>query len=106
MTTCHEATEAYREKVQTNPRMMQSVVEHQEIPKEEASVVPIGGLRKWHEDYNLTTGHRQKPKGRIQENCESRKRLTIAGMRMTCCAGVAWLMRCVVRKDFTRAKVE
>jgi hypothetical protein len=51
-------------------------------------------------------GRRQKPKGRIQATCESRKTLTVAGRRMTRCAGVAWLRRGVVRKDYIRAKVE
>jgi hypothetical protein len=43
---------------------------------------------------------------RIQASCESRKRLTVASRRMTCCAGVTWLRRGVIRKDFTTAKTE
>jgi hypothetical protein len=103
---CHKETETYTEKIQPNPRMMQSVAEHQEVPKEEATVMLVRGLRKWHGDWNLATGRHQKPKGRIQANCESRKRLTVASRRMTRYAGVAWFKRGVVRKDCTRAKVE
>jgi hypothetical protein len=103
---CHEVMEACTEKIQSDPRMMQSVVEHEEVPKEEAEVMPVGGLRKRSGDRNPATRRRQKPKGRIQAGCESRKRLTVAGRRMTHCAGVAWLRRNVVRKDWTRNQAE
>jgi hypothetical protein len=93
MTACHKAKETDTEKIQPNPRMMQSVAEHQKVPKEEAAVMPVRGLRKRRGDRNLAVGHHQKPKGRIEASCESRKRLTVAGRRMICCAGVAWFRR-------------
>jgi hypothetical protein len=68
--------------------MMQSIGEHQEVPKEEAAVMLVGGLRKWCRDWNLATGRCQKLKGKIQASCELRKRLTIAGRKMTCHARV------------------
>jgi hypothetical protein len=105
-TACHEEMEAYTEKIQPDPRMMQSVAEHQEVPKEEAAVMLVGGLRKRRGDQNLAWRHRQNPKGRIQTSCESRKRLTVASRRMMHCAGVAWVRQGVIRKDCTRAKVE
>jgi hypothetical protein len=77
---------------------MQSVEEHQEIPKEEDAVMPVGGLRKRRRDRNLAAGRLQKPKGRIQASCESRRRLTIAGEKMTRCATVAWRKRNIFRK--------
>jgi hypothetical protein len=46
--------------------MMQSIGEHQEVSKEEAAVMLVGGLRKWHRDRNLAAGCHHKPKGRIQ----------------------------------------
>jgi hypothetical protein len=49
-TACHKETEAYTEKIQPNPRMMQSVADHQGVPKEEAAVILVGGLRKLHGD--------------------------------------------------------
>jgi hypothetical protein len=58
------------------------VEEHQEVPKKEAAVMPVGGLKKRRRDRNLAVVCRQKPKGRIQESCDSR-RLTIAGRKMT-----------------------
>jgi hypothetical protein len=86
--------------------MMQSVGEHHEVPKEEATVMPVGGLRKQHRDWNLATGCHQKPKGRIQASCKSWKRLTVAGRKVSRHARVPWGKRGVVRKDCTRAKVE
>jgi hypothetical protein len=44
--TCHEATEADTEKIEPDPGMMQSIEEHQEIPKAETAVMLVGGLRK------------------------------------------------------------
>jgi hypothetical protein len=89
------------EKIQPDPRMMQSVVEHQEVPKEDATVMPVGGLRKWYRNWNLTAGRHQKPKGRIQASCESRRRLTVAGRKTTRRARVAW-RRKNVRKISTQ----
>jgi hypothetical protein len=83
---------------------MQSTVENHEAPKEEAAVMPVRGLRKWCGDWNLSAGRHQKPKGRIQASCVSRKRLTVAGR--TCCVGVTWLRRGIIRKDCTRPKFE
>jgi hypothetical protein len=86
-TACHEATEAYTEKIQNDPIIMRSVAEYQEVPKEEAAVMPVGGLRKQRRDRNLKVGRRQKLKGRIQASCDFRKRLNVASRRMTRCAG-------------------
>jgi hypothetical protein len=58
-TAYHEATEADTEKTEHNPGIMQSIEDHQEVPKEDTAVMPDGGLRKWHRDWNLATGHRQ-----------------------------------------------
>jgi hypothetical protein len=59
---CQETTEANTEKTEPHPGTMQYMEEHQEIPKEEATVMPVRGLRKRHRDRNLATGRRQKPK--------------------------------------------
>jgi hypothetical protein len=90
-TARHGATEADTEKIEPNPGMMQSVGDHQEVPKGEATMMPVRGLRKWSRDQNLAAGCCQNPKGRIQASCESRKRLTVAGKRMTSCEGGTWL---------------
>jgi hypothetical protein len=64
-TACHEATETDTEKIEPYPGMMQSVGEHQDVPKEEAAVMLVRGLRKWSRDQNLGAEHHKKPKGRI-----------------------------------------
>jgi hypothetical protein len=81
--------------------MMQYMEEHQEISKEEAAVMPVGGLRKQRRDRNLAAGHRQKPKGRIQASCDSRRRLTVACEKMTRRATVALHKGNVFRKILT-----
>jgi hypothetical protein len=72
-----------------NPEKMECESEHQQVTKEDATVMPVGGLRTRGGDRNLAAGRHQKLKGRIQASCESRKRLTGTGRRMTRCAGVA-----------------
>jgi hypothetical protein len=64
--------------------------------------MPVGGLRKQRRDRNLATGRRQKPKGRIQASCESRRRITVAGKKMTRCATVAWHRKNAIRKIGTQ----
>jgi hypothetical protein len=93
----NEATET-----EPDPGKMQSA-EHQEIPKEEAAVMPVRGLTKQQRDRNLAAGRRQKLKGRIQASCESRRRLTVAG-NMTRRATLAWRRKNAVRKIVDRAR--
>jgi hypothetical protein len=38
---CHKAMEIDTEKIYHNPRIMESVEEHQEVPKGEAGVMPV-----------------------------------------------------------------
>jgi hypothetical protein len=75
---------------QIQRRLMQSIGEHQEIPKGEAAVMSVRGLRKWGRVCNLAVERHQKPKERTRAYCGSQKRVTIAD-RMTRHAGVAWL---------------
>jgi hypothetical protein len=105
-TACHRATEADTEKIEPDPGKMRSVGEHQEVSKGEAAVMPVRLLRKRCRDRNLAVEPHQKPKERTQGYCGTRKRVTVAGRRMTRCAGVAWLRRGVIRKDCARAKVD
>jgi hypothetical protein len=48
--TCHKETEAYTEKIQSDPGMMQFTGEHHKVPKEEAVVMLVRRLRKWRRD--------------------------------------------------------
>jgi hypothetical protein len=88
--------------MEPNPGTMQSVEEHQENPKEDAAVMPVGGLRKRRRDPNLAAGHRQKPKGRIRSSCESRRRWSAASRKMTHRVTVAWCKSNVFRKIGTQ----
>jgi hypothetical protein len=105
-TACQEATEANPEKMEPNPEMMQSIGEHQEVPKEEPAVRYSGALKKWHRGWNLAMERRQKLKERTQGNCGSWKKLTVAGRKMTHHTGVAWHKRNVVRTSQTRNQVK
>jgi hypothetical protein len=67
--TCRSETAPSQEATETKPDLgtMQSVEEHQEIPKKEEAVMPVGGLRKRRRDRNLAWGCRQKSNGRIRQ---------------------------------------
>jgi hypothetical protein len=56
-TACNEAT-----KIEPNPGMMQSIEEHQEIPKGEAAVMPLGEPRKRRKVCNLAAERPPKRK--------------------------------------------
>jgi hypothetical protein len=102
--TCRRETTASQDmtKTEPDPGMMQSAEEHQEIPKEDAAVMPVRGLKKQRRDRTLAAGHRQKPKRRIQATCESRRRLIVAGKKITRHATVAWRKRNVFRRIGTQ----
>jgi hypothetical protein len=78
---------------------------YQEVPKEEA-MRSYGALKKWHRAWHLAMGHPQKSKERTCRNCGSWKRLTVAGREMTWHPGVPWRKRNVIRRNWTRDKVE
>jgi hypothetical protein len=73
-----------------DPGMMQSVEEHQEIPTEDAAVMPVRGLKKRSRVQKLAAERRQKPKEGARGYCGSRKRVTIAVKRTPRHATVAW----------------
>jgi hypothetical protein len=102
--TCRSETAASQEdtEMKPDPEKMQSVEEHQKIPKEDTAVMPVGGLRKRRRDRNLAAGHRQKPKRRIRASCKSRRRLTVAGKKVTRRATVAWRKRNIFRRIVTQ----
>jgi hypothetical protein len=99
MKACQEVMEA-------NPEKREPEAEHRKVPKEDAIVKPAEGQRQRYRDRNLATELCHKLKERTWGNCGPQKRLTIAGRRLTHCAGVAWLQRNIVRKDWTRKLVE
>jgi hypothetical protein len=103
-TACNEATETELE-----PGVMQSIEEHQEIPKGEAAVMPVGGPRKWRRVSKLAAERHQKRKERTRGNRGSRRKSAAACRKVSFHAKVAWRIKTsswrsenVVRKDCTR----
>jgi hypothetical protein len=62
-TVCHEATEAYPEKMEVKPEDIESKTVHEEVPKEEVAVKSFGALIKRHRGRHLAARRRGKPKG-------------------------------------------
>jgi hypothetical protein len=54
--------ESNPEKIEPNPEMMPSEVEHREVPMEEAAVKSSGTMKKWHWGWNLAAGRCGEPK--------------------------------------------
>jgi hypothetical protein len=77
MTACQKPTEADMENIEPDPRMVQSALEHQEIPTEDVAVMPVKGLRKRRRVWKLAVERRQKPKERNRGFCGSWKRVTV-----------------------------
>jgi hypothetical protein len=100
----HERTLGHREATETepDPEMMQSAEEHQEIPNEDASVMPVGEPRKWLRVQNLAAERRLKRKKRTRGNRGSRRKSAFARRKVIRHAGVAWRKRVVVRKYWTQ----
>jgi hypothetical protein len=71
------------------PEETESETEHKKVPKEHATVKPVGGLRKRHGGWNLAAKGHDQPEKRTQGNCGSRKQLTAAGRKVTRHAGMA-----------------
>jgi hypothetical protein len=96
MKTSQESTDADIEKTEPDSGMMQSVVEHQEVPREDATVMPVGEPRKRRRDRNLDARRRRKQQERAQIKDGCRKNLFAARR-----AAVAWRKTNVFRKILT-----
>jgi hypothetical protein len=84
-TTSNEATET-----EHDPGMMQSIEEHQENPKGEATVMPVGVPRKWRRVCNLAAECCQKRKERARGKSGSWRKSAAACRKVSCCTKVAW----------------
>ncbi|PNF30540.1 hypothetical protein B7P43_G09927 [Cryptotermes secundus] len=69
--------------------MMQSTVEHQEVPKEDAVVKPVKGWKKWHRGKKRAAGRREEPKELTQGDCGSQRILAAACRKVSHHATVA-----------------
>jgi hypothetical protein len=82
--------------------MMQSVAEHQEVPKEDAIVKPVKGRKKWHRGQKVAAGQRGEPKEPTRGDCGSLRKLAAACRKVSCRAAVAWCKGNVFRKIRTQ----
>jgi hypothetical protein len=94
---CLGKTEADTEKTEPDPGMMKATEEHQEIPKGEATVMPVGEPRKQCRVRSLAAERRQKRKERTRGNRGSRRKSAAACRKVSRCARVAWHRKSVVR---------
>jgi hypothetical protein len=81
--------------------MMQSVGEHQEVPREEAAVIPVRGRKRRHRGRKQAAGRCGEPKELTQGDCGSRKKLAAGCRKASHRATVAWRKRNVFRKSWT-----
>jgi hypothetical protein len=96
---CLGKTEANTEKTEPDPGMMQSTEEHQEIPKGEVAVMPVGEPRKRSRVRSLAAERRQKRKERARGNRGSRRKSAAACRKVSRRAKVAWRKTILVRRS-------
>jgi hypothetical protein len=85
---------------------MESGAEHQEGSKEDATVKLVGGLMKWHRDWNLATERSSQPEEWTRGNCGACRELAAAGRKMARHAEVDRCKENFIRKRSTRDNVE
>jgi hypothetical protein len=93
MTACDEVMET-----KLDPGLMRSIEEHQDIPKGEATVMPVRELRKWCRVCNLAAECRQKRKERTRGNRGYKRKLAAACRKVSRHAKLAWQKRKFFRK--------
>jgi hypothetical protein len=96
-TACQEAT-----KIEPDPGLMQSIKDHQEIPKEDAAVMPVGGSRERRRVCYLAAERLQKRKERARGNRGYMRKLVAACRKMPRRAKVAWRKRNLFRSVQTK----
>jgi hypothetical protein len=98
-TVCNEATET-----EADSGMMQSIEEQQDIPKEDAAVMPVGELKRLRRICNLAVECCQKRKERTWGFCGSRRKSAAACKRVSHRAKMAWPKRNLFRNVQTQRK--
>jgi hypothetical protein len=102
--TCQEKTEVRLEEEEPTSVEMKPEVAHEEVPLEDAVVMPVGEPRKRRRDQrHLAAQRRQKKEEeRTQSKNECRKDLVAARRGTTRRATVAWRKRNIERKSWTQ----
>jgi hypothetical protein len=72
-----ESTHACVESKEPTLGEIESMVVHEEVPKEKTILKMVGALKKLHGDWYLDIGHNCKPKKRTQGNGRSQKKFAI-----------------------------
>jgi hypothetical protein len=90
------------EKIETDPGMLLSIEEHQDVPIEDFAVMPVKGLRKRRRGRKSTAGRRGEPKELIQGNCGCRRKLAAACRKVSRHATVAWRKRNLFGRNGTK----
>jgi hypothetical protein len=85
---------------------MWSIEKHQDIPKGEAAVMPVGEPWKWCRVCNFDAERRQKRKESTQGNRGSRRKLAATHRKMSYRAKVAWRKRKLVKKIWIQENCE
>lgn len=87
--SCQVTTKACVDSKQPNPEDMESKVEHQEVPMEEATLKSSGTMKKQHRGQHLVAGQCREPKELAQRDCRSQRKLATACRKVSHCAAVA-----------------
>jgi hypothetical protein len=98
---CQEKTEVRLEEEKPASRELKPAVADEEVPREDAAVMPVGGLRKQCRGQKQATGRREQPKKLHRGICGSREKLAAACRKMSHCATVAWRTRNILRQILT-----
>jgi hypothetical protein len=103
MLTTTQAKTHVKLKELTQPReeVMQSAEEHQQVPNEDAMVIPVRIRKRWHRGREEAAGRRGEPKELNQGDRGSQEKLAAACRKASCRAKVAWRKRNVFRKSWT-----
>jgi hypothetical protein len=99
-------TEADVEKIESNPGMMQSIGEHQEVPKVDALRKPDNGRKKHHKGQKQTAERCGELKELTRGDCGSWRKFAGACRKVSCHATVSWCKRNIIRNKWTRVKAE
>jgi hypothetical protein len=86
--SCQEATERDTENTEPDPGMMQSVVEHQVAPKEDAILKPVKGRKKRRRDRKPAAGRRGEQNEMSRGDRGFRRKSTTACRKVCSCATV------------------
>jgi hypothetical protein len=103
--TCRSETAASQEnteKTEQEPGTMQSMEEHQEIPKEKVVMKPVKGRKKRHRGRKPAAGRHGEPKELTRGDCGFGRKSAATCRKVSCRAKVAWRKRNLVRRIETQ----